>query len=76
MELYDFYKGKISLKQYLEILGDGSQRNLLDVSDGIRGIIKLKNHSSKSEIFNLGHSETMSVKDLADIVCKSCQSKN
>ena len=74
--IYDFYKKLKINKEFLEILGDGSQRkSFLDVSDGIRGIIKLINHNSKSEIFNLGHSETMSVKELADVVCKSLSIK-
>ena len=75
--IYDFYKKLKINKKYLEILGDGSQRkSFLDVSDGVKGIIKLVNHNSKSEIFNLGHSEIMSVKELADIVCESLSIRN
>ena len=75
--IYDFYKKLKINKKCLEILGDGSQRkSFLDVSDGVKGIIKLVNHNSKSEIFNLGHSEIMSVKELADIVCESLSIKN
>ena len=74
--IYDFYKKLKNDSEYLEILGDGSQRkSFLDVSDGVKGIIKLIKHDKTSEIFNLGHYEIMSVKDLADIVCKSLSIK-
>lgn len=69
--IYDFYKKIMHNPYQLEILGDGQQRkSFLDVSDGIRGILKLKDHSSKSEIFNLGHSEIMDINQLAQIVCE------
>lgn len=75
--IYDFYKKLKKNTEFLEILGDGSQRkSFLDVSDGVKGIIKLINHDTKSEIFNLGHYETMSVKELADIVCRSLSIEN
>ncbi len=72
--IYDFYKKLQLNKSYLDILGDGTQRkSFLDVSDGVKGIISLIKHDNKSEIFNLGHNEIMSVRDLADIVCQSLQ---
>ena len=75
--IYDFYKKLKSNNKCLQILGDGTQRkSFLDVSDGINGIMSLLKHKSKSEIFNLGHFEIMSVKDLADIVCESLELKN
>ena len=42
----------------------------------LRGITSLLNHKSKSEIFNLGHFEIMSVRDLADIVYETLELKN
>ena len=69
--IYDFVKKLILDPTKLEILGDGLQtKSYLDVSDGVRGVIDLSNSFDKgSKVFNLGHYETMNVKDLADIVC-------
>ena len=55
----------------LEILGDGKQvKSYLDVIDGVNGVINIPDlHNEKSSIFNLGHTQTMNVIDLADIVC-------
>ena len=75
--IYDFYKKLMKNNSELEILGDGYQRkSFLDVSDGIRGILKLKNHNNKSEIFNLGHNEIMDINELAKIVCEYFELKN
>jgi UDP-glucose 4-epimerase len=69
--IYDFYKKLKNNSYHLEILGDGQQRkSFLDVSDGIKGILKLKDHNNKSEIFNLGHTEIMDINQLAKIVCE------
>jgi UDP-glucose 4-epimerase len=69
--IYDFYKKLKNNSYHLEILGDGQQRkSFLDVSDGIKGILKLKDHNRKSEIFNLGHTEIMDINQLAKIVCE------
>ena len=36
----------------------------------LRGVINIPNlHNETSSVFNLGHNQTMNVKDLADIVC-------
>ncbi len=69
--IYDFVKKLLKNKSKLEILGDGSQtKSYLDVRDGIRGVIELsKQNKNKSEVFNLGHHETMNVIELAKIVC-------
>jgi len=69
--IYDFYKKLKNNSKELEILGNGKQRkSFLDVSDGIRGIIQLKDHDSQSEVFNLGHNEIMNINKLANIVCE------
>jgi len=69
--IYDFVQKLLSNKSKLEILGDGKQvKSYLDVRDGVNGVINLSElHNQNSFIFNLGHFETMNVKDLADIVC-------
>ena len=55
----------------LKILGDGNQeKSYLDVRDGVDGVINISNlNIENSSVFNLGHLETINVKDLADIVC-------
>ena len=68
--IYDFYKKLTLNPRKLEILGDGNQKkSFLDVKDGVKGIINLVNHNKTTEIFNLGHTEIMSVNKLALIVC-------
>ena len=58
-------------KSNLEILGNGKQiKSYLDVRDGVNGVLNIsEQHTNNSLIINLGHSQTMNVKDLADIVC-------
>lgn len=69
--IYDFVKKLLKNKTKLDILGDGKQvKSYLDVRDGVNGVINISElHNEKSLIFNLGHFETMNVRDLADIVC-------
>ena len=55
----------------MKILGDGKQvKSYLDVKDGVEGVTNIPDlHNEISAVFNLGHNQTMNVKDLADIVC-------
>jgi len=56
----------------LEILGDGRQRkSLFDVSDCIRGFVELSKSDGKApvNIYNLGNTMTITVKEIADTVC-------
>ena len=49
----------------------------MDVRDGVDGVINIsKLHNNNSLVFNLGHFETMNVKDLADIVCDEMNLKD
>ena len=69
--IYDFVKKLLNNSSKLQILGDGKQeKSYLDVKDGINGVINIPDaHNAVSAVFNLGHFQTMNVKDLADIVC-------
>ena len=69
--IYDFVKKLLNDSSSLEILGDGKQiKSYLDVRDGVKGVINISElHDQNSSLFNLGHYETMNVKNLADIVC-------
>ena len=53
----------------LEILGNGKQiKSYLDVRDGVKGVINISElHDQNSSVFNLGHFQTMNVRNLADI---------
>ena len=68
--VYDFVNKLLKNSSKLKILGDGNQvKSYLDVNDGIEGVIRIPDlHNESSSIFNLGHYQTMNVKDLADIV--------
>ncbi len=70
--IYDFVKKLLNDNSKLKILGDGKQvKSYLDVRDGVEGVINISNRNKlSSAIFNLGHFQTMEVKDLADIVCE------
>ena len=69
--IYDFVEKLLKDSTKLEILGDGKQiKSYLDVKDGVSGVINISElHDQNSSVFNLGHFQTMNVKDLADIVC-------
>ncbi len=69
--IYDFVKKLLNNPKRLEILGDGNQlKSYLDVRDGVKGVLDIsERHNSDSSIFNLGHDQTMNVKNLADIIC-------
>ena len=69
--IYDFVKKLLNNSSKLQILGNGKQvKSYLDVKDGIDGVINIPDfHNEVSSVYNLGHYETMNVKDLADIVC-------
>ncbi len=76
--IYDFVKKLLLDSSKLKILGDGEQvKSYLDVRDGIDGVINIsKQNRLNSSVFNLGHYQTMKVKDLADIVCDEMKLNN
>ena len=76
--IYDFVKKLLKNKSNLEILGNGKQiKSYLDVRDGVNGVLNIsEQHTNNSLIINLGHFQTMNVKDLADIVCDEMNLKN
>ncbi len=76
--IYDFVKKLLKDPTKLEILGNGKQiKSYLDVEDGVNGVCNISNkHQMKSAVFNLGHYETMNVKELADIVCDEMDINN
>ena len=69
--VYDFVNKLLENSSKLKILGDGKQvKSYLDVKDGVEGVTNIPDlHNEISAVFNLGHYQTMNVKDLADIVC-------
>lgn len=67
--IFDFVKQLTQTSNYLEVLGDGLQeKSYLYVGDGVRGIIDTLRSASRQSIWNLGHDDTMLVRDLANIV--------
>ena len=76
--IYDFVKKLLKDPKKLEILGDGNQvKSYLDVRDGVQGVLNIsEKQKNTSSIFNLGHYETMPVKNLADIVCDEMNLKD
>ena len=69
--IYDFVKKLLKNNTKLKILGDGNQvKSYLDVRDGVKGVLNISElQKEDSCVFNLGHYQTINVKDLADIVC-------
>lgn len=66
--IFDFVKQLQRTPNYLEVLGDGSQeKSYLHVADGIEGI-HVATNSAKRGIFNLGHDDSITVRELAEIV--------
>ena len=76
--IYDFVNKLLNDSSTLKILGDGKQvKSYLDVRDGVDGVINISNlNNDNTSVFNLGHYQTMNVKDLADIVCDEMNLKN
>ena len=76
--IFDFMKKLRKDPSKLHILGDGNQKkSYLHVSDGISAILKaMEKSKDKTNIFNLGNSEWISVIDLANIVCETLGLKN
>lgn len=70
--IYDLlYKLNKNQKE-LEILGDGNQeKSFFDVEDCINGLIDIpkKDNNKSVEVYNLGNTKTIRVKELSQIVC-------
>jgi UDP-glucose 4-epimerase len=67
--IFDFLMKLKKDPRRLEILGDGTQRkSYLHVDDCVAGMLHLHKVSSRTDVFNLGNSETTSVMDIARFV--------
>lgn len=68
--VYDFVNKLLCDPTYLDILGDGLQeKSYLYVKDGIEAMMRCVNQLSElKNIINVGHFESLSVKDLASVV--------
>lgn len=62
----------------LPVFGDGSQtRSLCYVSDLVRGIRKaMESPRARGEVINLGNPDERTVKDLAELIARLCDSKS
>ena len=76
--IYDFVAKLLKDPNKLEILGNGNQiKSYLDVRDGVKAVLDISElHDKKTSVFNLGHDETMNVKELASIVCDEMNLEN
>ncbi|MEM2546490.1 MAG: NAD-dependent epimerase/dehydratase family protein [Candidatus Bathyarchaeia archaeon] len=76
--IHDFIKKLKANPEKLEILGDGTQRkSYLHVKDCIDAILFSMNLThEKTEIFNIGSEDQITVKEIADIVCRKMGLKN
>ncbi|MHB8372542.1 MAG: NAD-dependent epimerase/dehydratase family protein [Thermoplasmataceae archaeon] len=67
--IFDFIRKLKDNKEYLEILGDGSQsKSYIHVDDCVNSMIHIFLKSVKTDIVNLGNSEVTSVRKIAEIV--------
>ena len=71
--IYDFIQKLMKNPRRLEILGDGSQRkSYLHVSDAVDATLHLLNtmieRGRRVEVFNVGNSDWITVREIADIV--------
>lgn len=71
--IHDFCDKIKKKPNVLEILGNGQQRkSYFDVDDVVRALLEIPKNCplvNTSEVFNLGNKETITIKELADIVC-------
>jgi len=66
---WDFYMKLKKNPKVLRILGNGKQtKSYFDVEDCIEGFVNLP-FKRDVEVYNLGNSDTLNVKQLADVVC-------
>lgn len=70
--IYDFISKLKKNPNQLEILGNGNQKkSYLYIDDCIEGmIIGVKNAKERFEIFNIGSSDWIAVKEIAEIICE------
>jgi UDP-glucose 4-epimerase len=76
--IVDFYRKLKENRGVLEVLGDGNQRkSYFDVSDCVSGLIDIPTIDDKKicEAYNLGNIKTITVTELAAIVCKELDVK-
>lgn len=65
------YEAKKQGKNYIEVWGTGkASREFLYVKDGVEGIILATEKYNKGEPINLGSNMEISIKDLAELICK------
>ena len=76
--IFDFINKLKNNQKELEILGDGTQsKPYIYVDDLVDAIISFtKNMNSGVEIFNIGVEDSITVTEIADIVCSSLGLKN
>ncbi|MEM2419569.1 MAG: NAD-dependent epimerase/dehydratase family protein [Candidatus Bathyarchaeia archaeon] len=76
--IHDFIKKLKANPEKLEVLGDGTQRkSYLHVEDCIDAILFSMNLAhEKTEIFNIGSEDQITVKEIADIICRKMGLKN
>jgi len=70
--IFDLLKKLNTNQKTLEILGDGKQeKSFFDVSDCVDGLIGIpqRDKNKSVEVYNLGNTETIRIKELAEIVC-------
>ncbi|MDW8040541.1 MAG: NAD-dependent epimerase/dehydratase family protein [Nitrososphaerota archaeon] len=75
--IYDFVRKLKENPERLEILGDGSQKkSYLHVEDCIDAILfGINVNRGNAEIFNVGSEDQITVKEIADIVCRKMRLK-
>jgi len=70
--IFDFIQKLKQNQHELEILGDGKQtKSFFDVSDCVAGLIDIpkKDGNKSMTVYNLGNTDLITVKEIADIVC-------
>jgi GDP-L-fucose synthase len=75
-ELYDWYESNKNNVDYITLFGDGTPlRQFLHAND-LAKIIKLVIDNDITESFNVATYENYSIKEIANIALKSCDSTN
>lgn len=75
--IYDFIRKLNANSSELEILGDGTQRkSYLHVNDCVKSMIHIHDRLKKTDIYNLGNTETTGVNRIAEIVVSEMGLKN
>ena len=73
---YDVIKKIKKNPEKIEVLGNGEQiRDFVYVKDAVNAILLAREKGEPNKVYNIGNTNSISIKDLVDIICNSMNKK-